>query len=55
MAAWTLPKRIADWREILTTAMDRRSRKYFLTEHSRHAAGKWPQNSALLVACGQCD
>ena len=31
MAAWTLPNRIADWCEILTTALDRRSRKYFLT------------------------
>ena len=31
MAAWTLPNRITDWCEILTTALDRRSRKYFLT------------------------
>jgi hypothetical protein len=31
MAAWTLPDRIADWCQILTTALDRRSRKYFLT------------------------
>jgi hypothetical protein len=31
MAAWTLPNRIADWCQILTTALDRRSRKYFLT------------------------
>ena len=31
MAAWTLPNRIADWCEILTTALDRRSRKHFLT------------------------
>lgn len=31
MAAWTLPHRITDWCEILTTALDRRSRKYFLT------------------------
>jgi hypothetical protein len=31
MAAWTLPNRIADWCEILTTALDRRSRKYFPT------------------------
>lgn len=31
MAAWTLLDRIADWRQILTTAPDRRSRKYFLT------------------------
>jgi len=31
MAAWTLPKRIANWCEILTTALDRRSRKYFVT------------------------
>jgi hypothetical protein len=31
MAAWTLPKRITDWCEFLTTALDRRSRKYFVT------------------------
>jgi len=31
MAPWTLPNRITDWCEILTTALDRRSRKYFLT------------------------
>lgn len=31
MAAWTLPDRITEWCEILTTALDRRSRKYFLT------------------------
>ena len=31
MAAWTLPGRIADWCQILTTALDQRSRKYFLT------------------------
>lgn len=31
MAAWTLPHRIADWCEFLTTALDRRSRKYFVT------------------------
>ena len=31
MAAWTLPDRIADWCQILTTALDQRSRKYFLT------------------------
>lgn len=30
MAAWTLPHRITDWCENLTTALDRRSRKYFL-------------------------
>ena len=30
MAAWTLLDRIADWCQILTTALDRRSRKYFL-------------------------
>jgi hypothetical protein len=29
MAAWTLPNRITDWCEILTTALDRRSQKYF--------------------------
>ena len=31
MAAWTLPNRKADWCEFLTTALDRRSRKYFVT------------------------
>jgi len=31
MAAWTLPKKITDWCENLTTALDRRSRKYFAT------------------------
>ena len=31
MAAWTLPNRIADWFEILTTAFERRSRKYLVT------------------------
>ena len=31
MAAWTLPKIVADWCEVLTTALDQRSRKYFLT------------------------
>jgi len=31
MAAWTLPHRITDWCENLTTALDRRSRKYFVT------------------------
>jgi DDE superfamily endonuclease len=30
MAAWTLPYRIAEWCENLTTALDRRSRKYFI-------------------------
>ena len=30
MAAWMLPKRITDWCEFLTTALDRRSRKYFI-------------------------
>jgi hypothetical protein len=31
MAAWTLPEKIADWCRFLTTALDRRSRKYFVT------------------------
>ena len=31
MAAWTLPHRITDWCENLTTALDRRSRKYFIS------------------------
>ena len=31
MAAWTLPHKIAEWCENLTTALDRRSRKYFVT------------------------
>ena len=31
MAAWTLPEKITDWCEFLTTTLDRRSRKYFLT------------------------
>ena len=31
MAAWTLPHRITEWCENLTTTLDRRSRKYFLT------------------------
>ena len=31
MAAWTLPHRITDWCENLTTALDHRSRKYFVT------------------------
>ena len=30
MAAWTLPKRISEWCEILTSTLDRRSRKYFI-------------------------
>ena len=30
VAAWTLPHRITDWCEILTTALDRRSRRYFM-------------------------
>jgi hypothetical protein len=30
MAAWTLPRMIADWCEILSTGLDRRSRKYFV-------------------------
>lgn len=30
MAAWTLPKNIADWCEILTSVLDRRSQRYFL-------------------------
>ena len=29
MAAWTLPAMIMDWCEFVTTALDRRSRKYF--------------------------
>jgi hypothetical protein len=29
MAAWTLPAMILDWCEFVTTALDRRSRKYF--------------------------
>ena len=28
MAAWTLPQRIADWIDLLSTGLDRRSRKY---------------------------
>ena len=28
MAAWTLPQRIAEWTELLSAALDRRSRKY---------------------------
>lgn len=28
MAAWTLPQRIAEWVELLSTGLDRRSRKY---------------------------
>ncbi len=31
MAAWTLPERIAQWIELLTFALDRRSRKYLAT------------------------
>jgi hypothetical protein len=31
MAAWTLPDKIADWCETLTTAPDRRTLKYSLT------------------------
>ena len=31
MAAWTLPDRIADWCQNLSTALDQRSRKYFLS------------------------
>ena len=31
MAAWTLPKIVADWCEILTTALDQRNRKYLVT------------------------
>ena len=31
MAAWTLPHKITEWCENLTTALDRRSRKYFVT------------------------
>lgn len=31
MAAWTLPQKITDWCRFLTTTLDRRSRKYFLT------------------------
>ncbi len=31
MAAWTLPKRIAEWCGFLAGALDRRSRKYFTT------------------------
>ena len=31
MAAWTLPNRIAGWCRFLTSTLDRRSRKYFLT------------------------
>lgn len=30
MAAWTLPHRIAEWCENLTSTLDRRSRKYFI-------------------------
>lgn len=30
MAAWTLPHRIADWRNLLSTGLDSRSRKYLL-------------------------
>lgn len=31
MAAWTLPEKITDWCRFLTTTLDGRSRKYFLT------------------------
>jgi|GEM_PF-2888800 len=31
MAAWTLPAIILDWCEFVTTALDRRSRKYFFS------------------------
>lgn len=31
MAVWTLPKIVADWCEVLTTALDQRNRKYLVT------------------------
>ena len=31
MAAWPLPQEITDWCEFLSTTLDRRRRKYFLT------------------------
>ena len=31
MAAWTLPQKIADWCAFLTTTLDGRSRRYFVT------------------------
>ena len=31
MAAWTLPRRIADWTKLLSAGLDRRSRKYLPT------------------------
>jgi hypothetical protein len=33
MAAWTLPQRIADWINLLSSGLDRRSRKYLPAEN----------------------
>lgn len=56
MAAWTLPQRIAEWCEVLSAGLDRRSRKYLpviwlgmLLASGRRTVSSW------LKAAGVCD
>jgi DDE superfamily endonuclease len=56
MAAWTLPQRIAEWCEVLSRGLDRRSRKYLpaillgmLLASGRRTVSSW------LRAAGVCD
>ena len=54
MAVWPLPAMIAEWREILTRVLDRRSRKYFFSRSFWEccwdvAAERCPAGSTLPV------
>ena len=65
MAALTLPAMILDWCEFVTTALDRRSRKYFfniilgmktaLSSLPMSAARRPPAVEACFLPCSSCD
>lgn len=55
MAAWTLPQRIAEWCEVLSAGLDRRSRKYFvsivlgmLLASGRRTVSSWLRAAGVL-------
>jgi hypothetical protein len=52
MAAWTLPEKITDWCQFLTTTLDRRSRQYFLYRDSGDGAIHLSPEGLQLAARG---
>lgn len=55
MAAWTLPQKITDWCQFLTTTLDQRSRKYFVTvvlgmilASGRRTVSSWLRAAAVV-------